>query len=107
MILELANYCHCEGFSPWQSIDNKLFSTCLTFYIEYSSLLRYLSPQSGRIATINLSLFSSLLESSIAAQIFAPPENPARIPSFCDKFLAVSIASSFFTGIISSITSGA
>ena len=49
-------------------------------------------------------MFSILLDNSIAAQTLAPPENPDKIPSFVVRFLAISIASSFLTGMISSMS---
>ena len=61
-------------------------------------------PVSGKITTINLFLFSSLLESSSAAQSAAPDDIPANIPSFFVSSSAVFIASSSVTGITSSTT---
>jgi len=64
--------------------------------------LKYLSPVSGRIATIILSLFSDFLEYSIAVYTAAPDEIPHKIPSSFAQRRAVSIASSFDTVKISS-----
>jgi len=46
-----------------------------------SQVDRYLSPESGKIATITFPLFSFRFASSVAANIAAPEEIPARIPS--------------------------
>lgn len=57
------------------------------------------------MAIILFPLFSGLLASSKAAQVAAPDEIPAKIPSFLARLSKVSPASSSLTGIISSIKS--
>ena len=74
-------------------------------YSNNSSIERYLSPLSGKIAIILLPLFSSLLANCKAAQVAAPEEIPGKIPSFWARATKVLRASTVGTGIISSITS--
>ena len=63
---------------------------------------RYLSPESGRITTMFLPLFSSLEASILAAFNAAPDEIPTRTPSLAAKALPSSNASSFSIAITSS-----
>ena len=60
---------------------------------------------SGKITTITLPLFSGLLPISNAATVAAPLDIPAKIPSSFARLFAAENASSFFTLIISSISS--
>ena len=63
---------------------------------------KYLSPLSGKRATIVFPSFSGFLASSIAAKSAAPEDIPTRIPSFDAISLPYSNAYSFSTVIISS-----
>ena len=65
---------------------------------------KYLSPESGRSATIFLPLFSGLLARIAAAFNAAPEEIPTRIPSLTANALPSSNASSFSIGSTSSYT---
>ena len=62
---------------------------------------RYLSPNDGSIQQISLPLFSGLFASSIAAKAAAPDEIPLINPSSRANLLAIPIASSLLTFIIS------
>ena len=76
---------------------------------DYSAVLnnaveRYLSPESGRSATIVFPLFSGLLARMSAAFNAAPDEIPTSIPSLLANVLPSSNASSFSIVITSSYT---
>jgi hypothetical protein len=58
------------------------------------------------MTTINLPLFSGLLATSTAAQVAAPEEMPAKMPSSLANLRAVAPAFSLVTWIISSTASG-
>ena len=62
---------------------------------------RYLSPNDGRMQQINFPWFSGLFATSKAAKAAAPEEIPLISPSSSASFLAVPIASSLLTWIIS------
>src|SRR4030042_5490422 len=61
------------------------FPDCLRhaipLYYSNNSVLKYLSPVSGNIATITLPLFSGLLAISMAPKTLAPPDIPVNMPS--------------------------
>ena len=66
---------------------------------------KYLSPESGNIATIFFASFSGRLANSIAAVTAAPDEIPTNIPSFAVSCAAVLNADSLSTVITSSYIS--
>ena len=63
---------------------------------------RYLSPESGKSATIVLPAFSGRFASIVAALSAAPDEIPTRIPSLTANALPSVNASSFSIGSTSS-----
>ena len=86
--------------------DLKFSSPCLFSNIYYCSLKsaveRYLSPESGRSATIVFPAFSGRAASICAALSAAPEEIPTSIPSLFAKLLPSTNASSFSIAITSS-----
>ena len=80
-------------------------SDVLNISLKTQSILRYLSPVSGKITTMSLPSFSSLFANSNAAKVAAPDDIPARIPSSLASLSNVFAASSSDTCIISSINS--
>src|SRR5208283_2210712 len=68
-------------------------------------LLRYRSPNDGKITTISLPAFSARAATFSAATTAAPDEIPTRSPSASGSRRAILIASSFVTVMISSIKS--
>ena len=73
----------------WQSLKSCKSLSLNSSTSSNNTLERYLSPVSGRIATIVLPLFSGLFATSIAAQRLAPDEIPTNKPSMCAENLAV------------------
>ena len=64
----------------------------------------YLSPESGRITTMFLPLFSGRFATCAAAQSAAPELIPTKAPSSDGNFAPYSNAASFGTVITSSYT---